>query len=206
MPQASDATGPNEWMLFHAGPVRFPPPSGLNVNMLPFIMGDDDSLPGAVRPYLPIIRACSLTLGRHAYLSISESYVRKGETQRRPGVHTEATRSIGWGGGSWGGRVEGAGVYMASTDGGCRAWDCEVEPTHAHGECGVPAMDATPMGPCALYWISDRTPHEAMPATRDGMRQWVRLVGDDIGGWWSMHSTTNPKVAPNAPVLHGSKF
>lgn len=202
-------------MLTTVGSVRFPTPAMRNVNMMPFIMGDPATLPLDLHPYLPIIDACGLARGRHAYLSVSESVVQAGQTQRRPGIHTEGTAAIGWGGGSWGGCggtrwggcAQGLGDYMASTDGACRAWDCEVMTTSAHGEVDEPALPPVYMEPSVLYWLSDRTPHEALPSPRAGIRQWVRLVGDLLGGWWVEHSTANPLgIAPNAPLLHGSKF
>ena len=80
--------------------------------MMPFIMGDPSTLPVALHSYLDLIDACDLTRGRHAYLSVAEARVSAGQTQRRPGVHTEGTTASSWGGGSWGGCGDGLGVYM----------------------------------------------------------------------------------------------
>lgn len=39
---------------------RFPPSSGLDVNMMPFRMGDSSSLPEHLEAYWPLIEACNL--------------------------------------------------------------------------------------------------------------------------------------------------
>lgn len=187
-------------------PVEFPDPTGLNVNMLPILMGDWESVPAPCRRYVPLIERCRLRPGSTVYLSVSEGLVEAGETQRRPGIHTEATSGLGWGGGGWGSTEPELGVYMASTDGACRVWDTQVMTDHPHGEVPRPASEWFDMEPSVLYWLTDRTPHEALPAACRHYRQWFRLVADAIDGWWYEHSTPNPLVRPNAPILKGSKF
>ncbi len=91
--------------LTEVGPVVFPPPAGISINMLPFRMGDPDSIPKEFRGYVPLIDACGLEneqIGRVGFLSIQESSVTASHpTQRRPGIHTDRHPSVGWGGG-WG--------------------------------------------------------------------------------------------------------
>jgi hypothetical protein len=41
---------------------------------------------------------------------------------------------------------------------------------------------------------------------QDGDRQFFRLVVGRISAWYSAHSTANPLVEPDAPVVHGDKF
>lgn len=192
--------------------------------MMPILMGVPGSVPHGLRDYQPMIDACALELGSTVYLTIHESFVAKGKTQRRGGIHTEAYKaadgrfgggdddgggnfgggkSIAWDGG-WGGIT--AGVYMASTDGRCRIWDEARHDVDHHGglEVSGPGVE---MEPSTLYWITDRTPHESLPALRSGERQFFRLVSSEIGAWWSMHNTANPLgVLPRAPVIDGSKF
>ena len=77
--------------------IRFPEPTGININMMPFIMDTENfekcQLPGYLDKYWKcLIQKCPLgfdELGKIGYLTIQESHVNKGETQRRPGIHTE---------------------------------------------------------------------------------------------------------------------
>eukprot|EP00112_Aurelia_sp_Birch-Aquarium-sp1_P025572 Seg857.2 transcript_id=Seg857.2/GoldUCD/mRNA.D3Y31 product="hypothetical protein" protein_id=Seg857.2/GoldUCD/D3Y31 len=75
----------------------FPKPTGININMMPFIMDTEHfencQLPEYLNEYWKcFIQKCPLgrdELGKVGYLTIQESHVNKGETQRRPGVHTD---------------------------------------------------------------------------------------------------------------------
>lgn len=184
--------------------VSFPPNGDRKVNMMPILMGVPESVPHGLRDYQPMIDASALELGSTVYLTIHESFVAKGDTQRRAGVHTDATNSMGWGGGGWGRRE---GIYMASTDGRTRVFDEIRMDVNEHGGVDIPAFNHEEMEPSSLYWITDRTPHESLPALRSGERQFFRLVSSEIGAWWSMHNTANPLgVLPRAPVIDGSKF
>ncbi len=77
--------------------VNFPKPTGININMMPFIMNLRDfskcRLPDYLRPYWEAILChCPVEYeqrGKIGYLTIQESYVRKDYSQRRPGLHTE---------------------------------------------------------------------------------------------------------------------
>ena len=213
-------------MFRHEGQVEFPEYTGVNVNMMPIIMGDDGSVPNNLKQYLPMIHRCNFRSGTTVYLSVSESFVRQGETQRRPGIHTDGTATLGWGGGGWGGgyrpppppkkdeekpsppvSVPTKGIYLASTDGRCRIWDCVTLDVDNLGAAAEPDALSLEAEPGAMYWITDRTPHESLPALQDGHRQWFRLVADEIGAWYSRHSTPNPfGIAPNAPIIHENKF
>lgn len=187
-------------MLECLGEVSFPENKIHNVNMMPFNTSDIRSLPEELRVYWPIIQKCNTT--DLAYLSVSSSFVKRGEYQRRRGIHTEAIASSPWGGG-WGNK----GVYMASTDGRCRVWDIEVCPRTDHGNMPEPLCSSVIMEPNKLYRISDLTPHEALPALIDGHRQWVRVVADEVDIWFAQHNTPNPfGIQPNARVTYVNKF
>eukprot|EP00435_Cladocopium_sp_Y103_P052432 s956_g16.t1 len=72
--------------------VAFPPSSGIDVNMMPFRMGDKASLPKALQGYWPLIEACRLPqeeIGKVGFLTIQETDVTAGDAQRRPGLHLE---------------------------------------------------------------------------------------------------------------------
>ena len=71
----------------------FPEPSGLYVNMMPFVMGDLSTVPEECRGYHALLEACPVNeeeLGKIGYLTIDERPVTLGKSQRRPGVHTES--------------------------------------------------------------------------------------------------------------------
>ena len=57
-----------------------------------------------------------------------------------------------------------------------------------------------------LYWMTDGTPHEALPVKERVYRQFIRIVGPDVHVWYTDHSTHNPLCAPGAKVVTGNKF
>ena len=206
--------------------VEFPDPTGIMINMMPFILGDEDSLPEEMHPYLDMIDACSgLEKGEKAYLTINVSDVKFGEYQRRPGIHTDGTSLIpeedspspgdvfgegsrlSWGGG-WGGTSSSRGIYVASTDGRCRIWDMTTYDVDSHGGLFItPRGKSEELLPNHLYWMTDRTPHESLPSLKEQTRQFFRVVADEIGVWFSKHSTPSPfGILPNVPIVHTSKF
>lgn len=85
------------------GTLTFPEPSGINVNMMPFIMAatfEESFLPDYLEPYFDnlivdgilktragIMRA---QMGKVCYLSVQESWIEENTSQRRPGLHTES--------------------------------------------------------------------------------------------------------------------
>jgi hypothetical protein len=90
--------------------LSFPEPKGIVVNMMPFkLVQPKQTLPEYLHPYIDIIRQCpavhtgvtsSSTFDYEAiaYLTVHESFVKKGETQRRPGIHIEAPLELVAGG------------------------------------------------------------------------------------------------------------
>jgi hypothetical protein len=75
------------------GVQHFPAPSGICVNMMPFLIGDMASLPEELRPYEAVLASFPVNaeeLGKVGYLTIDERRVEAGASQRRPGVHTES--------------------------------------------------------------------------------------------------------------------
>lgn len=193
----------------------FPSYRRININMMPIIFGDEDSVPREYYSYLPFIEAAAFEKGTTAYLTIMESYVHRGDTQRRTGIHTDGTSTMSWGGGGWGGGTAPTkpkdpkkGIYMASSDGRCRIWDLITHEVDAHGKLlRDPGGMFIVTKPETLYWLTDRTPHESLPALRSGYRQFFRLVADDIGVWWAKHNTPNPLgVKPNCRIEYSNKF
>lgn len=220
------------------GKITFPRPNNRNVNMMPFIYGDPESLPEDLRCYSHCIGACTISIsekGKVFYLTVHESCVKADRTQRREGLHIEAPgvfplsgqnapefspgREHHWGGGHFYGpdHYEG-GIYFASSVGNTsRIYDAIVDKSipgivDAHGSCEHlrPLINHTGVNleEGQLIWMTDRTPHEALPQQVTGPRTFFRLVTSEISHWFAKHSTANPNVAvPNGVVIvHEDKF
>lgn len=76
--------------------IKFPLPKNLNINMMPFIMSkywNKTRLPDYLKEYYDnIISRCFYNKEQENkiyYLTIEESLINKGKTQRRPGLHVE---------------------------------------------------------------------------------------------------------------------
>ena len=79
----------------------FPEPTGININMMPFIMSDkfeETKLPQNLSAYYDgMISKCYFSKEQHGkiyYLTIQESFVAEGRTQRRPGLHVECPGKV----------------------------------------------------------------------------------------------------------------
>eukprot|EP00794_Sanderia_malayensis_P004882 gene4882-5522_t len=113
--------------------VMFPEPSGININMMPFIMDNQKfskcRLPKMFFEYWNrIIRFCKWEdqqRGKIGYLTIQESVVEKDSSQRRPGLHTERPGLV---------RINmEAGKNDIAHDGA--ATDEDNDPEFGHGHC-----------------------------------------------------------------------
>eukprot|EP00746_Dinoflagellata_sp_MGD_P007705 gnl/MRDRNA2_/MRDRNA2_115310_c0_seq1.p1 gnl/MRDRNA2_/MRDRNA2_115310_c0~~gnl/MRDRNA2_/MRDRNA2_115310_c0_seq1.p1 ORF type:complete len:610 (-),score=127.49 gnl/MRDRNA2_/MRDRNA2_115310_c0_seq1:269-2098(-) len=215
----------------HTAKVSFPEPSGININMMPFIFNQKESVPVEFHGYWPLICACPVTksaYGQIGYLTVHEGFVQEGATQRRAGLHVESPgrlvqagkyhdRKIEWGCGVVRGdasEVEG-GIFMASNvEDTCKAWDTKIRDPSFIGDLGSieHLRDHLPEGTLlqanTLYWLTDMTPHEALPMKTAGMRQFFRVVAGPLRYWYANHSTANPEVmiGPETEILVGSKF
>lgn len=68
---------------------------------------------------------------------------------------------------------------------------------------------ATPISPGRneLFWMTDATPHESLPLQSGTVRQFFRIVTNDISAWWRQHSTPNPLgIEPECKIIEHSKF
>ena len=78
--------------------VDFPPPTGINCNMMPIKIGTASSIPEYMRQYVPLLAACPVNheeFGQIGYLTIQESTIEEdGASKRRGGVHTETPGKI----------------------------------------------------------------------------------------------------------------
>lgn len=200
----------------HVTEVQFPAPSGIKINMMPFVIGDPLSIPQEYGEYLPLIDACKVgrdQVGKVGYLTITETVVAQGKSQRRPGIHTDKHSTSGWGGGGWGGRARSEGIYMASTvDSSCRAWDMHIEAPGPMGDCEHLREELEQVAPIymrgnSLYWMTDGCPHESLPLESKTFRQYFRFVTSKVDLWYAAHSTVNRLgVVPACRVLEGSKY
>jgi len=214
------------------GRLEFPQPAMRQVNMLPFIFGDKESLPGNLQCYHPLIERCPYLkedIGQVGYLTVHESYVDVGKAQRREGLHIESpgidantafTPGVehSWGMGVfWGPDRYDGGIFMASSveDTSC-VWNALVDNrvpgiVDHHGGCehlrGL-IGDGVKLQAGELIWMTDKTPHEALPQKESGFRTFFRVVTPSISVWYADHSTANPKVPlpVNVKVITGSKF
>ena len=205
------------------GMVEFPPFQRININMMPFVIGDDDSIPEEYRQYSQLLARCQLDdgeLGKVGYLSISESFVEKGQSQRRPGIHTERhSERTSWGGGGWGGGDDkeddekpSKGLFQASTvDDSCMAWNVHIPFPGKMGDCenlrGA-LGEGILMKRNELFWMTDSCPHESLPLKVGVKRQWFRFVTSQVDIWYKEHSTPNRLgVSPTTwKIVEGSKF
>ena len=126
--------------------LKFPKPlkKEININMMPVLMDPEkfkSQLPSSLKGYIQFLHACLFAdpsqNGKICYLTIHESYVEKGKTQRRPGLHIELPGSIagkcggqstqyyGWGSG----KGQRDGIFMATNcDNTCAAWNVMIYP------------------------------------------------------------------------------
>ena len=212
------------------GRLQFPTPHDINVNMLPFILGDKSSLPDELLPYYPLIEKCPVMeeeMGKVCYLTVSESYVNEDATQRRSGLHIEAPRveleasnfvagqEHHWGCGvAYSPDELHGGLYMASNvSNTCAVYNALIDKNGVDSQGGMNHLrrligEPTLLEANELVWLTDCTPHEALPQEGPGYRQFFRLVTSKISLWYQGNSTANPKVAlPDyVQLILGSKF
>jgi len=191
---------------------EFPEPQGININMMPFRMGDQNSLPTDLHQYWNMIETCTMRdqRGKIGFLTIQESQVEEGESQRRPGLHVEAPKVIMSVGGvleeqvhPWGmhfGWRKIGGLYMGSNVGNsCRIWNRKlINPEAIVGPLGSVEHlreclgEGENMQAGQLWWLTDLTPHESLPMEQSVHRQYFRLVTSSVGMWYAQHNTPNP--------------
>lgn len=205
-------------------PLEFPEPKGININMMPFVLGKKESLPEDYHGYWDIIRACrfsyaELSQGKIGFLTIQESHTEAGSSQRRPGLHVEASKVRMKEGGKltermhhWGfslGTTRTGGLYMASNvSNSTRIWNSKLDPPEKVvgllGDCEH-LRDSLGEGVCMkageLWWFTDTTPHESVPLKEPAYRQYIRVVTSSVSIWYAAHSTPNPLgVVPDPEI------
>jgi len=197
--------------------IDFPASTGISINMMPFVIGYKTTLPEEYRQYWPMIVACKglrQEEGHIGYLTIHESTVSAGSSQRRPGLHVETPGVIMTNGGEtamsvlahWGGGDTGdgyqllGGIYMASNvSKTTKVWNVQVKEPHLMvGDLGDiehlrdELDEGTILDAGELIWFTDTTPHESLEVLADMHRQYFRLVTSKVSVWYDSHSTKNP--------------
>lgn len=197
------------------GTIQFPKFTGIKCNMMPFIQGDPNSLPDIYKPYSDIIEANFLEQGKKGLLTIDESFVESGKSQRgynsagiKRNVHVEVghvDKMYCWGRGSWGGKRntildDNTMVLIAnSISDTCRLWDVIEKSYTPDGDLSeyidkYPEETGILLKAGQVARISIFTPHEAIAQQLSCERQFFRIVGDGVRGR-EPYFTTNPLVS-----------
>jgi len=198
--------------------ITFPKPTGIKCNMMPFIQGDSNSLPDEYQSYAEIIDNNTLEKGEIGFLTIDESFVEGGSSQRgynssdcERNVHIEVgikNNKNRWGSGTtnhWGGKLEtlledSTQVLIAnSISDTCRVWDT-IEKTETEDGDLSHIIDKYPENTGELIKSGDMvkmsifTPHECIDQKESSFRQFFRIVGKGVSGR-EPYFTVNPKVS-----------
>lgn len=195
--------------------IQFPQFTGIRCNMMPFIQGNSLSLPQAYQPYAKIVEDNYLEKGEIGFLTIHESFVENGKSQRgyngvgvSRNVHIEVGRYKNqnhWGGGNgWGGNYntlldDDTMVLIAnSVSDTCRVWDAQEKSYTKDGDLSeyiskYPEHTGVLLQAGQLAKISIFTPHECVNQQQSGNRQFFRIVGKGVIGRED-YFTVNPLV------------
>lgn len=197
--------------------IQFPEFTGIKCNMMPFIQGDSSSLPEIYRPYSKIIDENFLEFGEIGLLTIDESFVEQGKSQRgynaanmNRNVHIEVGRNERgnrWGSGSgsvntWGGRYDtvlddDTMVLIANNvSDTCRVWDTKEFAFTENGDLSeyidkYPEENGILLKSGEVAKISIFTPHECINQSHSSHRQFFRIIGKGVTGRES-YFTVNP--------------
>ena len=104
-----------------------------------------------------------------------------------------------------------------------RVWDCRINKKDGREVIGhlgdiehlrkyLPTTEDKEkiLTPNRICWLTDRTPHEVLPAEETGYRQYFRLVTSNVSIWYQQHSTANPTgIVPDATkttIITNTKF
>lgn len=183
--------------------IKFPKFTGIKCNMMPFIQGDSKSLPQMYQPYAKIIESNYLEKGEMGFLTIDESFVKGGESQRgynstgiTRNVHIEVGRHNNinsWGNSSWRGRKNvllenNTMVLIAnSISDTCRFWNTKEMSFTKDGDLSAyieryPEETGILLKSGELAKISIFTPHECIIQKESSNRQFFRIVGQGVTG------------------------
>jgi len=118
-----------------------------------------------------------------------------------------------WGMGQFGDEYRVDGVFVAtSCDESIISYNCrikELKPKEGgnveHLRSVIPNSSQYktqyPLRKNRLYWITDRTPCESLPAEKDGYAQFFKLVSADVEVWNAAECTANPNGVKPEPKI-----
>lgn len=203
--------------------ICFPKPKSINITMMPFIMGDPQSIPMKYREYWQMIKSCNipaLEYGKVGYLSVMECRIKANATPHAASICTNSRQARG-------------GLFMAfNQENTCKIWNyprSSSNITHSssnplrttyscsarspsfvnnsiidHEDCShhVDEMgEPTMMKANHLYWVTNCTPHEVLGLNRTAYHQWFCLI-PHICTWYSADYTHNSLgISPPSEVL-----
>lgn len=187
---------------------------------MPFIQGDDSSLPNKYKSYSDIINNNYIEKGEIGFLTIDESFVEKGISQRgfnsmgiNRNVHIEVGRNNdinSWGGSgtsSWGGKnttkLEDSTIILIanSISNTCKYWNKKEYRYTKNGDLSkyINSYNENTgilMKAGELAKLSIFNPHECLPQVKSAKRQFFRIVGKGVTGREN-YFTINPLVTYN---------
>lgn len=202
--------------------VNFPDYTGVRVIMMPFDFKQPDLIPEYLKHYSEFIAECLSYLDIEAitketsvgYITIDETFVKAGSTQRREGLHIDAGCWGGGGGSVWGK----SGFVIASTvknstlaynnvfvkpemflKGGAIAPEVEMFFKMFY-EDHKTILDAN-----TFHFMSPYCVHEALPVTKNTERQFFRLSLPNTDPWPSNY-TKNPFVDAPGQYMQPSDY
>lgn len=192
------------------GVAKLPPYAGIRIMMMPYRIDDPDgTLPSRLSPWFDtLLHMGMLSDPGVGYLTIDESLVRAGETQRRPGLHVDGVGPDGgiggWGGG--GGGWGSSGMTMVSSHVGCVAYDQAFSGyPRPNGDCShledqLDEEYETVLQANTVYWCSPLAVHRSLPMELDTYRQFCRVSFPSDAPWYEGY-TPNPRgVMPTGPI------
>jgi hypothetical protein len=188
--------------------IQFPEFTGVKCNMMPFIQGNSLSLPNEYKTYAKIVDNNYLQKGDIGYLTIHESFVNSGKSQRgynSKGINRNVHIEVGkyknknrWGGSigsnsSWGGKNctfldDNTMVLIANNiSDTCKVWDTKELSYTDDGDLSeyidrYPEHTGLMLKSGEVAKISIFTPHECIPQKESGFRQFFRIVGKGVTG------------------------
>jgi hypothetical protein len=192
--------------------IRFPKFTGVKCSMMPFIQGDGSSLPAPYQSYSKIVDKLFLEKGEVGFLTIDESFVGAGKSQRGFGaadrkVHVEVGRVAKvycWGDTGWGGSPrtildsDTKVLISNSVSDTCRVWNEKETSYTKDGDLSeyidkYPEQTGMLLKQGEVAKISIFTPHECVNQKRSGNRQFFRIVGKGVRGREN-YFTINPLI------------
>jgi hypothetical protein len=203
---------------FHqVGELALPAFTGKRVMMMPFIIGDADSIPDSLGDWrqatVDIAKLGNQAhFGKVGYFTLDEKVVQPDSTHRRAGKHVDGVfRGLpgSWGGGGWG--SVGNGMLTVASHAGCRAWrqtfdglpGDEGECDHLADQC---VGDGILFGAGQVFWVDGHCVHESVPMTQATPRQFVRLSMPSKAPWFDGYTTNPLGIKPTGPILSRREF